>query len=48
MREEMLRAVLSDLNGSSADIIGSAVVSTDGLMIAACCQPISTRTASAR
>ncbi|MDI6750776.1 MAG: roadblock/LC7 domain-containing protein [Pseudomonadota bacterium] len=34
MREEMLRAVLSDLNGSSADIIGSAVVSTDGLMIA--------------
>ncbi len=34
MREEMLRAVLSDLNGSSADIVGSAVVSTDGLMIA--------------
>lgn len=34
MREEMLRAVLSDLNGSSADILGSAVVSTDGLMIA--------------
>lgn len=34
MREEMLRAVLSDLNGSSADITGSAIVSTDGLMIA--------------
>lgn len=34
MREEMIRTILSDLNGSSADILASAVVSTDGLMIA--------------
>lgn len=33
MREEMIRSILSDLNGSSADIAASAVVSTDGLMI---------------
>lgn len=35
MREEMLTAVLSDLNGTSADIEASAVISTDGLMMAA-------------
>lgn len=35
MREEMIRSILSDLNGSSADITASAVISTDGLMIAA-------------
>ncbi|MHB8317192.1 MAG: roadblock/LC7 domain-containing protein, partial [Acidithiobacillus ferrivorans] len=34
MREEMLKSVLSDLNGSSADIEASAVISTDGLTIA--------------
>lgn len=34
MREEMIRTILSDLNGSSTDIVASAVVSTDGLMIA--------------
>ncbi len=34
MREEMIRSVLSELNGSSADITASAVISTDGLMIA--------------
>ncbi len=34
MREEMILSVLSDLNGSSADITASAVISTDGLIIA--------------
>ncbi|MBK8015693.1 MAG: roadblock/LC7 domain-containing protein [Betaproteobacteria bacterium] len=33
MREEMIRSILGDLNGSSADITASAVISTDGLMI---------------
>ena len=35
MREDMLQSILSDLNGTSADIEASAVISTDGLMIAA-------------
>jgi predicted regulator of Ras-like GTPase activity (Roadblock/LC7/MglB family) len=35
MRSAMLDTVLSDLNGSSADIEASAVISTDGLMMAA-------------
>ncbi len=35
MRSEMLTSILSDLNGSSADIEASAVISTDGLMMAA-------------
>ena len=35
MRSEMLTSILSDLNGTSADIEASAVISTDGLMIAA-------------
>ncbi len=35
MRADMLDSVLSELNGSSADIEASGVVSTDGLMIAA-------------
>jgi len=35
MREDMLTSVLSELNGTSADIEASAVISTDGLMIAA-------------
>ncbi len=35
MREEMISSILSDLNGTSADIEASAVISTDGLMIAA-------------
>jgi predicted regulator of Ras-like GTPase activity (Roadblock/LC7/MglB family) len=34
MREEMILSVLSDLNGSSADITASAVISTDGLIVA--------------
>jgi predicted regulator of Ras-like GTPase activity (Roadblock/LC7/MglB family) len=34
MREEMLESILSELNGSSVDIEASAVISTDGLMIA--------------
>jgi len=35
MREQMLRSILSDLNGSSADIEASAVISSDGLNMAA-------------
>ncbi len=35
MRAEMLTSILAELNGSSADIEASAVVSTDGLMMAA-------------
>ena len=35
MRSKMLATVLSELNGSSADIEASAVISTDGLMMAA-------------
>ncbi len=35
MRADMINSVLSELNGSSADIEASGVVSTDGLMIAA-------------
>ncbi len=34
MREELISSVLSDLNSSSGDIEGSAVISTDGLIIA--------------
>ena len=35
MRSSLLASVLSDLNGTSADIEASAVISTDGLMMAA-------------
>lgn len=35
MRSEMLTSILNDLNGTSADIEASAVISTDGLMMAA-------------
>ncbi len=35
MRIDMIDSILSDLNGSSADIEASSVVSTDGLIIAA-------------
>lgn len=35
MRHEMLTSVLADLNGSSTDIEASAVISTDGLIMAA-------------
>ncbi len=35
MRSDLLTSILSDLNGSSADIEASAVISRDGLMIAA-------------
>ena len=35
MRAEMLTSILSDLNGSTADIEASAVLSKDGLMMAA-------------
>ncbi|MGV6810582.1 MAG: roadblock/LC7 domain-containing protein [bacterium] len=34
MRSEMLNSILSDLNGSSVDIEASAVISTDGLVMA--------------
>ncbi len=34
MRADMLTSILSELNGSSTDIEASAVVSTDGLMMA--------------
>lgn len=34
MRSEMLSSILSDLNGTSADIEASAVLSIDGLMMA--------------
>ncbi len=35
MRADMLSSILSELNGTSADIEASGVVSTDGLMMAA-------------
>ncbi|MFN8038963.1 MAG: roadblock/LC7 domain-containing protein [Acidimicrobiales bacterium] len=35
MREDMLSSILHELNGTSADIEASAVISTDGLMMAA-------------
>ena len=35
MRADMLNSILSELNGSTADIEASAVLSTDGLMMAA-------------
>jgi predicted regulator of Ras-like GTPase activity (Roadblock/LC7/MglB family) len=35
MRSDLLTSVLSDLNGTAADIEASAVISTDGLMMAA-------------
>jgi hypothetical protein len=34
MRADMLNSVLSELNGTSADIEASAVISTDGLIMA--------------
>ncbi len=34
MRSDMLNSILSDLNGSTADIEASAVLSTDGLIMA--------------
>lgn len=35
MRHDMLTSILTELNGSSADIEASGVISTDGLMMAA-------------
>ncbi|WP_305906759.1 roadblock/LC7 domain-containing protein [Methylomarinum sp. Ch1-1] len=35
MRSDMLSSILTELNGSSADIEASGVISTDGLMMAA-------------
>jgi predicted regulator of Ras-like GTPase activity (Roadblock/LC7/MglB family) len=35
MREQMLKSILSDLMGSSADIEASAIISADGLTMAA-------------
>lgn len=35
MRSDIFSSILSDLNGSSAEIEASAVISTDGLMMAA-------------
>lgn len=34
MRADMLRSILTELNGTSADIEASGVISTDGLMMA--------------
>ena len=34
MRSDMLNSILSELNGTSADIEASGVISTDGLMMA--------------
>lgn len=34
MRPEMIQQILSELQGSSADVEASALISTDGLMIA--------------
>ncbi len=34
MRSELLDTILSDLNGTSADIEASSIISTDGLMMA--------------
>lgn len=34
MRSDMLTSILNDLNGTSADIEASGVISTDGLMMA--------------
>lgn len=39
MHEQLLTSVLSDLNNSSSDITASAVISSDGLPIAALLQP---------
>lgn len=38
MRSEMLNSILSDLNGSSTEIEASAVISTDGLIMASLLQ----------
>ncbi len=35
MRSDLLTSILTDLNGSSADIEASSIISTDGLMMAA-------------
>lgn len=35
MRADMLTSILSELNGTSADIEASGIISTDGLMMAA-------------
>jgi len=34
MREDMLTSILTDLNGTSADIEASGIISTDGLIMA--------------
>jgi len=34
MRSDMLTSILNDLNGTSADIEASGIISTDGLMMA--------------
>ncbi|MGR9117589.1 MAG: roadblock/LC7 domain-containing protein, partial [Gammaproteobacteria bacterium] len=34
MRSDLLVSILTELNGSSADIEASGVISTDGLMMA--------------
>jgi len=35
MRSDMLTSILTDLNGTSADIEATGIISTDGLMMAA-------------
>ncbi len=39
MRDDMLTTILNDLNGSSVDIEASAVISSDGLMMASLLPP---------
>lgn len=38
MKEQMIQSILNDLNGSSADIEASAVISIDGLVISSLLQ----------
>ncbi|WP_305908999.1 roadblock/LC7 domain-containing protein [Methylomarinum sp. Ch1-1] len=39
MRQDMLTSILTDLNGTSADIEASGIISTDGLMMASVLTP---------
>ena len=48
MRSNMLQTVLNDLNGTSADIEASAIISSDGLMMAALLPTPWMKTVSAR
>ncbi len=39
MREDQIKAILTDLNGGSTDIEASALISTDGLIISSALSP---------